>query len=70
MPLKKWDDGITKKLKDMSSFMTTFTFPPKIESSSAKKIVEPILETWNANYVFVYVWIIHSPMKNFQEHAI
>ena len=54
----------------MSSFMTTFTFPPKIESSSAKKLVEPILETWNANYVFVYVWIIHSPMKNFQEHAI
>ena len=45
--------------------MTTFTFPPKIESSLAKKIVEPILETWNANYVFVYVWIIHSLIKNF-----
>ena len=38
--------------------MTTFhNFALKIEASSAKKIVPPILETWNANLI-VYVWFI------------
>ena len=42
--------------------MTTFyNVAVKIESSWPKKVVNPILETWNAaNDVIVYVWFIHS----------
>ena len=43
--------------------MTTFyNFTLKIETSWAKKIVEPILETWNAN-VISYVWFVYSRVK-------
>ena len=36
--------------------MTTFcNFTLKIETSWAKKVVKPILKTWNANDVIVYV---------------
>ena len=36
--------------------MTTFyDFVLKIETSWAKKDVKPSLETWNVNYIIVYV---------------
>ena len=36
--------------------MTNFyNFSLKIETSCAKKVLNPILETWNANDVTVYV---------------
>ena len=41
--------------------MTTFyKFTLKVETSWAKKVVKPILETWNANDVIVYVSFICS----------
>ena len=45
--------------------MTTFyNFALKIETSWAKKVVKPILETWNAaNNVIVYFWFIQSLIK-------
>ena len=44
--------------------MTTFyNFTLKIETSWAKKIAEPILETWNANDVISYVWFVYSRVK-------
>ena len=47
--------------------MTTFyDFALNIETSWAKKVVKTILETWNANSVIVYVWFIHSRIKNFK----
>ena len=45
--------------------MTTFyNFTLKIETSWAKKIVEPILGTWHANDVISYVWFVYSRVKN------
>ena len=42
-----------------------YNFALKIETSWAEKVVKPILETWNtANDVTVYVWFIHSQIKN------
>ena len=48
--------------------MTAFyNFALKIETSWAKKIGKPILETQNAaNDVIVYVWFIHSLIKKFK----
>ena len=48
--------------------MTTFyNVAVKIESSWPKKVVKPILETWNAaSDVIVYVWFIHSLIKFFK----
>ena len=47
--------------------MTAFyNFALKIETSWAKKVVKPILETWNASNVIVYALLIHSMMKNFK----
>ena len=41
--------------------MTTFSnFTLKIETSSAKKVVKSILESWNVNDVIVYVWFVYS----------
>ena len=52
--------------------MTTFyNFALKIETSWAKKVVKPILETSNAAnmlpIVIVYVCFIHSLRKSFKE---
>ena len=46
--------------------MTNFyNFALKIEAIWVKKVVQPILETWNrANDVFVHVWFIHSLIKD------
>ena len=45
--------------------MTTFyNFTLKIETSWAKKIVEPILGTWHTNDVISYVWFVYSRVKN------
>ena len=38
-----------------------FTF--KIEASWANKVLKPIMETWNASDVIVYVWFIYSRLK-------
>ena len=47
--------------------MTAFyNFALKIETSWAKKVVKPILETWNASNVIVYALLIHSIIKNFK----
>ena len=57
-----------KKLKNIIfPFITIFyNFALKIETSWAKKVVKPILETWNAvNDVTVYVWFIRSLIKIF-----
>ena len=44
--------------------MTTFyDFALKMEASWDKKDVKPSLETWNVNYVTVYIWYIYSQMK-------
>ena len=44
--------------------MTTFyDFTLKIETSWAKRDVNPSLETWNLSYVIVYVWYIYSQIK-------
>ena len=44
--------------------MTTFyNFSLKIETSCAKKVVKPILETSNANDVIVYVGFIYFWIK-------
>ena len=43
-----------------------YNFALKLETSWAKKVVKPILETWNAvNDVTVYVWFICSLIKIF-----
>ena len=41
---------------------TLYNFALTIEIV-AKKVAKPILETWNANDVIVYVWLIHSWIK-------
>ena len=47
--------------------MTTFyNFTFKIETSWAKKVVKPILETWNRNDDIVYVWFIYFRIKKFK----
>ena len=44
--------------------MTTFyKFTLKIETSWTKKVLKPILGTWNANDVIVYVLFIFSRIK-------
>ena len=44
--------------------MTTFyKFPLKIDTSCPEKILKPIMETWNANDVIVYVGFIYSRIK-------
>ena len=44
--------------------MTAFyNFTLKIETSWGKKVVKPILETWNTNYVIVNVWFISYQIK-------
>ena len=53
-----------QKLKNIIS--SPYNFALKIETSWAKKVVKPILETWNAvNDIIVNVWFIHSLIKNF-----
>ena len=42
---------------------TFYNFTLKIETSWTKKVLKPILETWNANDVIVYVWFIFSRIK-------
>ena len=49
--------------------MTTFyDFALKIEASWAKKDVKPNLETWNVNYLVVYVWYVYSQIKEVQKY--
>ena len=44
--------------------MTTFyKFPLKMDTSCPEKILKPIMETWNANDVIVYVGFIYSRIK-------
>ena len=44
-----------------------YNFALKIEPTWAKKVVRPILETWDAaNGVTVYDWFIHSVTKTFK----
>ena len=44
-----------------------YNFALKIEPTWAKKVVRPILETWDAaNDVNVYDWFIHSVTKTFK----
>ena len=52
--------------------MTTFyNFALKKEISKVKKVVKPVLETWNATSdLIVYVWLIHFLMKIFQTKAM
>ena len=51
--------------------MTIFyNFTLKIETSWVKIVAEPILETWSANDVIAYVWLIYSRMKIFKNYAI
>ena len=41
--------------------MTTFYhFTLKTEVSWTKMVIKPVLKTWNANDVIVYVWFIYS----------
>ena len=57
------------KVKNMLFFhlvTTLYNFALKIETSWAKRARKPILETWNANDVTVYVWFIHSLTKSFK----
>ena len=42
---------------------TFYNFTLKIETSWAKKVLKPILETWNTNDIIVYVWFIFSQIK-------
>ena len=47
--------------------MTTFyNLALKIETSWAKKVIKPILETWNTSDVVVHVWFINSRIKKFK----
>ena len=40
-----------------------YNFALKIETSRSKKVVKPILETWNAANVILWVWLIHFLIK-------
>ena len=42
---------------------TLYNFALELETSWAKKVAKPILETWNVNNVVLYVWFIHSRIK-------
>ena len=45
---------------------TFYNFALKIETSWAKRVVKPILESWNAANVIAYVSFIHSLIKTFK----
>ena len=46
-------------------------FALKIETGWAKKVVKPIMETWNAtNDIIVRIWFIHSLIKKTLKHAV
>ena len=46
-------------------FMNTFHhYALKIESSSAKRVANPISENRNGNDVSMYVWSIHSRIRS------
>ena len=50
--------------------MITFcNFALKIETSWVKQVVKPILETWNANDVIVYVWLIYSQITKTKKYT-
>ena len=59
--------GSAQKLKNIFfPLMTIFyDFALKIETSGAKKDVQPSLETWNVNNVIVCVWYIYSQIKKY-----
>ena len=47
--------------------MTTFyNFTFKTKTSFAKKVVKPILETWNVNGVIVYISFIYFRIKKIE----
>ena len=62
---KFWKKFVQNLKNIIVSLLTTFyNFDLKIESGWAKKVVKPILETWNAaSDVIVYVWFVHSLIK-------
>ena len=78
-PLKNWaaNHYVTKKCHNLKSeyfekkypktkkknFFSVYNFALKIKTSLAKKIVKPILETWNAKHVIVYVLFIRFQTK-------
>ena len=54
----------TKEKQHIFPLMTTFhNFTLQMETIWAKKVLNPILWTWNANGVIVYVWFIYSSIK-------
>ena len=79
LPLKNWaaNHYVTKKCHNLKSeyfekkypktkkknFFPVYNFALKIKTSLAKKIVKPILETWNAKHVIVYVLFIRFQTK-------
>ena len=62
-----------QKLKKTTHYfphMITFcNFALKIETSWVKQVVKPILETWNANDVIVYVWLIYSQITKTKKYT-
>ena len=51
--------------------MTAFyNFTLKTETSWAKKVAKPILETWNVNDIIVYVWFIYFQIKKNLKYAM
>ena len=56
-----------KKCPKIKKHITFYNFSLKRQTIGAKKVVKPILETLiAANYVIVYVWLIHSLQKIFK----
>ena len=44
---------------------TLYNFALKVETSWAKKVLKPIMDTWNTNDVIVYVSFVNSRIKTF-----
>ena len=54
---------LKKRAQKLKSIISS---PYHLETSWVKKVVKPILETWNAvSDIIVFVWFIHSLIKNF-----
>ena len=46
---------------------TFYNFVLKIETNWVEKVLKSYLETWNANGLIVYVWLIQSRVRNFKD---
>ena len=61
-----WEE-VSKNWNNIFCLMTTFyNFTFKTETSFAKKVVKPILETWNVNGVIVYISFIYFRIKKIE----